>query len=146
MADGGGPGPGGEKVPPGGEPAGLEGAAARGVAAMEAWVRDGLLVSRETLAQRWGVSLEEVAAIVGRGELFELDVVGQPWVPAVFLELPRDVVTEVNRVLAEAGVDAATALVFWHRRHGALGGKTVAQAMQDGSCLAETISAVSRCF
>lgn len=110
MDEGGSAGPQGEQLPPGEGPKGLEGAVARGVAAKEAWVRDGLLVGRETVAQRWGISLEEVAEMAARGELFELEVNGQLWVPAVFLVLPRDVVAEVNRSLA--GVDAAVAFVF----------------------------------
>lgn len=130
MADGDGSGAGADEVPPGGEPRGLEGAITRGAAAKEAWVRDGLLVSRETLAQRWGVSLENVAAMVERGELFELEAGGQKWVPAVFLELPRDVVTEVNQALTEAGADASVAFVFWHRKHGALSGRTVVDAIR----------------
>lgn len=112
------------------ELSGLEGAVARGIAAKEAWVRDGLLVSRELLSQRWDVSLEEVEAMVARGELFELEVGGQMRMPTVFLELPRDLVAEANRALAEAGADAASAFVFWHRKHGALGGRTVVDAMQ----------------
>lgn len=130
MADGGSPGPEGEQMAPGEGPKGLEGAIARGAAAKEAWVRDGLLVSRESLAQRWGVSLEDVAAMVERGELFELEAVGQRWVPAVFLELPRDVVAEVNQALTEASADASVAFVFWHRKHGTLTGRTVVDAIR----------------
>lgn len=143
MADGDGSGAGADEVPPGGEPKGLEGAITRGVAAKEAWVRDGLLVGRETLAKSWGVSLKDVAAMVERGDLFELDVGGQPWVPAVFLELPWDIVAEVNRALAEAGADAATALVFWHRKHGALGGMTAVQALVL-EALTESVAALAR--
>lgn len=130
MADGGSHGPEGEQMPPGEGPKGLEGAIAKGVAAKEAWVRDGLLVSRELLPQRWDVSLEEIEAMVARGELFELKVGGHMRMPAVFLELPRDLVAEVNRALAEAGADAASAFVFWHRKHGALGGRTVVDAIR----------------
>lgn len=120
--------PGGGNAQPSDETKGLKASEARGLVAKEAWVQDGLLVRREKLAQRWGVSLEEIAAMVARGELFELEVSGQLWMPAVNLELPRDVVAEINRVLS--GVDAATAFVFWHRRHGALGGSTVAEALR----------------
>jgi len=116
---------GGRGSKPSKEPKGLEGAIARGLAAKEAWVRDGLLVSREVLAQRWGVAVEEVAGMVARGELFELEVDLKPWVPAVFLGMPREAVVKVNLALAEAGVDSATAFVFWHRKHGALGGQTL---------------------
>lgn len=107
---------------------GLAGAIARGHAAREAWVRDGVLVSREQFAERWGVSVEVLAQMVTKGELLELEVHGQMWLPAVFLEVPREAAVEINRALTEAGADASGALVFWHRRHGALGGKTISEA------------------
>lgn len=114
------------------EERGLAGAIARGRAAREAWVRDGVLVSREQFAERWGVSVEELTQMVAKGELFELEVLGQMWLPAVLLEAPREAVAEVNRALAEESVDAATAFVFWHRSHPALGGRTVTQALKLG--------------
>lgn len=123
----------GVKATHGGERRGLEGAKARGAAAKEAWVRDGLLVSREVAAQRWGVSLEEIAAMFERGELFELEADGKMWVPAVFLELPRDVVAEVNRALAGAGADPSASFVFWQRKHGALRGRTVAASVRQNT-------------
>lgn len=140
MAEGGGSGgaggsgrSSGRKAKPARELKGLQGAIARGRAAKEAWVRDGLLVSREVLARRWRVAVEEIAQMVARGELFELEVAGQQWVPAVFLEVPRDAVIEVNRALAAARVDAAEAFVLWHRKHGALAGRTTAELV--ASCL-----------
>lgn len=109
---------------------GLAGAIARGKKAREGWVRDGLLVSREQFAERWDCSAEELAQMVAKGGLFELEVQGQMWLPAVFLEVSRETVVEVNRALTEAGMDAAAAFMFWHRRHGALGGKAVAEALR----------------
>lgn len=111
------------------EERGLAGAIARGLEACEAWVRDGLLVSREQFAERWGVSVEELAQMVAKGELIELEVLDQMWLPAVFLEVPREAVAEVNRALTEAGADASGAFVFWHRTHGALGGQSAANSM-----------------
>lgn len=118
---------------------GLAGAIARGHAAREAWVRDGVLVSREQFAERWGVSVEELAQTVARGELFELEVHGQVWLPAVLLEAPREAVVKVNRALAEAGTDASGAFVFWHRRHGSLGGRGLVQALSMGFDAAQVI-------
>lgn len=145
MAEDSSSGVGSKTVPPGGEPGGLEGAHARGVAAREAWVRDGLLVSPETAAQRWGISGEDVAAMVARGELFELEVGGRLWMPAVFLELPRSVVADVNKALAEAGADAASAFVFWHRTHGALSGRSVVDRLHQGAGLG-LITELARTF
>lgn len=108
---------------------GLAGAIERGKKAREGWIRDGLLVSREQFAERWGCSVEDLAQMVAKGGLFELEVLGQMWLPAVFLEVPRDAVLEVNRALADAGVEASEAFVFWHRKHGALGGSTLAQPL-----------------
>lgn len=70
--------------------------------------------------------------MVAKGELFELEVLGQMWLPAVFLEVPREAVAEVNRALTRAGVDAADAFVLWHRRHGSLGGRDLVQALSMG--------------
>ncbi|QIM52828.1 hypothetical protein [Hydrogenophaga crocea] len=117
------------------EERGLAGAISRGRAAREAWVQDGVLVSREQFADRWGVSVEELAQMVAKGELFELEVQGQMWMPAVLLEVSKEAVVEVNRALTWAGVDAATALVFWHRRHGALGETTVVDALRTGGLM-----------
>jgi len=119
------------------EERGLAGAIARGRAAREAWVRDGVLVSREQFAERWGYSVEELTQLVAKGELFELEVNGQMWLPAAFLEVPREAVIEVNRALTEAGMDAAGALVIWHHKHGTLGGRTVAQALLYGATASE---------
>jgi hypothetical protein len=110
---------------------GLAGAMARGREAREAWVREGVLVSREQFAERWGVSVEELAQMVAKGELFELEVLGQMWLPAVLLEVPRAVAVKVNLALTETGTDAAGALVFWHRRHGALRGMSVREALHN---------------
>lgn len=103
------------------EERGLAGAIARGRDAREAWVRDGVLVSREQFAERWGISVEELTQMVAKGELFDLEVSGQMWLPAVFLEVPGEAVAEVNRALAEAGMQTEEAFVFWHRTRGALG-------------------------
>ncbi len=131
--------PRGGRAKPGREPKGLEGAKARGRAAKEAWVRDGLLVSRETFAQQGGLTVSEVAEMAARGELFELEVGGQLWLPAVFLEVPKDVVVEVNRALAGTGVDTAEAFVFWHCKHGALGGMAVAEGHRHGAAVGQVV-------
>lgn len=75
--------------------------------------------------------------MVARGELFELEVGGQRWVPSVFLELSLDVVAQVNRALAEAGTDAAGAFVFWQRKHGALGGRAISELLVHEGPLAQ---------
>lgn len=113
------------------EKRGLAGAIARGRSAREAWVRDGVLVSREQFAERWGVSVEELAQMVAKGELFELEVHGQMWLPAVLLEVPKEAVAEVNRTLAEAGMAASESFVFWQRKLGALGGWAVVDSFTE---------------
>lgn len=116
---------------------GLAGAMARGRAACESWIRHGVLVSQEQFAESWGCSVEELAQLVAKRELFELEVQGQMWLPAVLLEVPKEAVFEVNRALTEAGIQAAESFVFWHRRHGAMGGKTVVQALLHGAAASE---------
>lgn len=82
--------------------------------------------------------------MVAKGELFELEVSGQMWLPAVFLEVPVEAVAEVNRALAEAGMQTEEAFVFWHRTHGALGGKTVAAALNAGDSLGPVVALYAR--
>jgi DNA-binding transcriptional regulator YiaG len=50
---------------------GLTGASTRGGSVREAWVRAGILVSREHFAERLGISVQELARAVAKGELFE---------------------------------------------------------------------------
>jgi hypothetical protein len=62
-----------------------------------------------------------------RGEVFAIVVKRQRYYPREFLELDRHAVGTVSKALGS--LSPAEKLVFWKRPHGALGGKTVLQAL-----------------
>ena len=94
-----------------------------------AWTRDGTLIAGTELAKRWGRTRQALDQACGRHELFNLKVGRRLWYPAVFLRHAADDVRAVCRALGEG--DAASMLVFWMRRHGGLGGKTVSEAIEE---------------
>jgi hypothetical protein len=62
-----------------------------------------------------------------RGELFAVTVSKQRYYPSEFLKLDRNDVGTVCKQLV--GMDASEQLIFWKKKHGALGGKTVFEAL-----------------
>jgi len=75
---------------------GLAGATARGEAARVQWVKDGLVVPGERLAQAWGLTRQALAPAADRGEVFAVKVgtgcttrrhswawTARPWQPSV---------------------------------------------------------------
>lgn len=111
-----------------GEDPGLRGALARGIAAKRNWVDTGEVVLPVVLAERWGCEPEYLAIAVERRDLFTVGVEGLRYVPAEFLDLDALVVAAVCRGLGPLA--DAEKLVFWKRRHGALGGKPVAAVLK----------------
>ena len=109
---------------------GLAGATARGEAARVQWVKDGLVVPGEQLAQAWGLTRQALAPAADRGEVFAVKIGNRLYYPQVFLALDREVVAAVCRALGDLG--ASEKLMFWLREHGALGGKGVAAALDAG--------------
>ena len=112
---------------------GLAGAVVRGEAARVQWVNDGLVVPGERLAQAWGLTRQALAPAASRGELFAVKVGNRLYYPAAFLHLDRQTVADICRALGELG--ATEKLMFWLREHGALGGKSVAAALEAGTAL-----------
>jgi hypothetical protein len=108
-------------------PQGLTGAQLRGEAARVGWIRTGELVPAKTLADSWGLSPQALGPAADRGEVFSLTHKRLRYYPAEFLSLERDAVASVNKALE--GLSEGEKLVFWKRPHGALGGKTVVQAL-----------------
>ena len=106
---------------------GLAGAIARGEAAREAWVADGSVVSDQALADAWQVQPASIGQAAQRCELCELYIGGQKYYPAVFMHLDPAVVAKVSLQLNALG--ASEQFIFWHRKHGALGGRTVLEAL-----------------
>ena len=114
---------------------GLAGAAARGEAARVRWVKDGLVVPGEQLAQAWGLTRQALAPASERGDVFAVKVGNRLYYPRSFLDLDRESVATVCRALGEIG--ATEKLMFWLRDHGALAGKGVAAALESGVAVAK---------
>jgi hypothetical protein len=114
---------------------GLAGAAARGEAARVQWVKQGLVVPGEQLAQAWGLTRQALAPAADRGEVFAVKVGNRLYYPRAFLAMERETVATVCRALGE--LSASEKLVFWLRGHGALAGKSVAAALETGVQLAK---------
>lgn len=114
---------------------GFAGAAARGEAARVQWVKDGLVVPGEQLAQAWGLTRQALAPAAERGEVFAVKVGNRLYYPQSFLGMDRESVARVCRALGDLG--SSEKLMFWLRDHGALAGKSVAAALETGVPLAK---------
>ena len=64
---------------------GLAGASARGEAGRVQWVKAGLVVPGERLAQAWGLTRQVLAAATDRGEVFAVKVGNRLYYPQAFL-------------------------------------------------------------
>lgn len=106
---------------------GLSGAERRGEAARLAWVVDGDVVPAKELADAWGLTPQALGPAEKRGELFSVVVKRQRYYPREFLDLDREDVATVCKMLVP--LDSTEKLFFWKRPHGALGGKTAHQAL-----------------
>jgi hypothetical protein len=113
---------------------GLGGATVRGEAARVQWIKDGLVVAGEQLAQAWGLTRQALALAADRGEVFAVKVRNRLYYPQAFLALDRDAVASVCRALGDIG--ASEKLMFWLRDHGALAGNSVARALEAGTPVA----------
>jgi hypothetical protein len=109
---------------------GLAGATARGEAARVQWVKLGLVVPGEQLAQAWGLTRQALAPAADRGEVFAVKVGNRLYYPQAFLGMDRETVATICRALGDLG--ASEKLMFWLRDHGTLAGKSVAVALESG--------------
>lgn len=109
---------------------GLAGAVSRGEAARVQWVKSGLVVPGEQLAQAWGLTRQALAPAAGRGEVFAVKVGNRLYYPRAFLDMDRATVAAICRALGE--LEASEKLTFWLREHGALGGQSVIAALGGG--------------
>ncbi|MBE7419467.1 MAG: hypothetical protein HS128_17315 [Ideonella sp.] len=114
---------------------GLAGATARGEAARVQWVKDGVVVPGEQLAQAWGLTRQALAPAANRGEIFAVKVGNRLYYPQAFLGMDREAVAVICRALGE--LSAGEKLMFWLRDHGALSGRSVASALEAGTGLAK---------
>jgi hypothetical protein len=94
------------------------------------WIRAGILVRSSTLALAWSVERRSLQMLCKRGELLSLRFGHRHWYPKEFGTLPFDDVKAV--CVALRPLDASSQFLFWHRKHGALAGKTLHAALRDG--------------
>ena len=113
----------------------LHAQATGGLAGATARVKDGLVVPGERLAQAWGLTRQALAPAADRGEVFAVKVGNRLYYPQAFLGMDREAVAAVCRALGDLG--ASEKLMFWLREHGALAGKSVADALEAGTALAK---------
>jgi len=114
------------------EPAkrGISGALERGRLRLLEWEQSGTLISADQFAGLAGVPVTALPEAEARHELFSLTVDGRTLYPAELLKLEPEVATVVCYALGD--LDGASKLVFLLRGHGALSGKTVADAVSQG--------------
>jgi hypothetical protein len=110
---------------------GLAAATVRGEAARVQWLRDGLIVPGEHLAQAWGLTRQALAPAAGRGEVFAVKVGNRLYYPKSFLTLDRATVATICRALGD--LSASEKLMFWLREHGSLAAQSVAAALDAGT-------------
>lgn len=109
---------------------GLHGASLRGQAAVARWIAEGWLVPSTTFADAWGITRQALDQAVERGELFSIKHGNKRYYPQPLVSLEREAVSRVCKAFGRA--DGAEKLVFWQRPHGALSGRTAAQAVAAG--------------
>lgn len=113
---------------PGTKESGLRAAITRGATAKAQWVESGEVVPASALAARWQVTASSIGASARRGGLTSVVISRRRYFPSAFLELEPESAGAVSRALSP--LPPQTALVFWKRPHGALGGKTAAEALR----------------
>ena len=109
---------------------GLTSALGRGLTARLAWTHDGTLLTATDYAAARGIPPPALPELEALGELFSLDIEGARWYPSELLKLSPDVADAVCRAMA--GDEPARQLVFIMRKHGALAGRTVTEAVAQG--------------
>lgn len=109
---------------------GLAAAVARGEAAKVEWVNSGEVVPAKKLASQWGLTPQALGPATKRGEIFAIVVKRERFYPGEFLTLDRDAISVVSKALGS--LSPAEKLIFWKRRHGDLGGKTVPEVLTAG--------------
>lgn len=118
----------------------IDAAALRGESRLVKWTQDGTLVPVAALENAWGIKRQSIDAARERREIFSVFVRGQHWYPAEALKFDRAALTAVVKALGDES--ASSRLMFLLRRHGALGGRTPAEAVEQGM-LSDVLRAAS---
>ena len=128
--------PGGKKIQSSAR-GGLAAAEVRGAAARARWIREGLVVPGPQLAQAWGIPQETLAMATASGEVVSIDIDGSLYFPKSLLSMDRLTASAICQALGT--LQGTETLMFWLRDHGALGGRSVAAAMEAGTPTARVI-------
>jgi len=99
----------------------------RGEALIASMVRQGSLINGETLSSAWGITRQALDKARERGELFSVRMGRQHYYPVAALSFLRRDFESINRSF-HPDIAAGTKLIFFNRKHGSLGGKTVAES------------------
>lgn len=97
------------------------------------WVETGEVVPASTVAAKWQVAARYVGDAARRGELSSIVISRRRYYPREFVELDLDVVKAVSQALRPMSPESA--LMFWKRPHGALGGRTPTTVLRDVTAL-----------
>lgn len=110
---------------------GLAAAEVRGAAARARWIGEGLVVPGPQLAQAWRIPQETLATATASGEVVSIDIEGDLYFPKALLSMSR--FTAGTICLALRHLQDTEKLMFWLRDHGALGGRSIAAALDAGT-------------
>lgn len=111
------------------EGTGLQAAVARGLGSKLRWVEAGEVLPASAVASKWRVTTRSVGEAARQGELSSIVISRRRYYPREFTELDPHVVKAVSQALRP--VSDETALMFWKRAHGSLGGKTSTMVLLD---------------
>ena len=114
---------------------GLAGAILRSTSIREAWIDSGEFVHMRDVANRWGLTLKQVEEASHRGDIVAVAADGQLYCPYEFLQLDWRVVKAVTNALST--LEPMEKVVFWKRRHGALGNRTVTELLTNNDRASE---------
>ena len=98
------------------------------------WIQDGLLVGSVAFGLSWSRTRQALEQACDRGALFSLKIGNKRWYPASLMGLSAEDVKTVCPLLR--GVDPVSQFIFWERKHGALAGQTIPQALRAGKTAA----------
>lgn len=112
-------------------PGGLAAAEVRGATARARWIEEGLVVPGPQLAQAWGIPQQTLATATASGEAVSIAIDGSEYFPKALLSLDRLTAGKICCALRQ--LQDAEKLMFWLRDHGALGGRSVAAALEAGT-------------
>lgn len=111
-------------------------AKSRGEARLVQWTKDGTLVEGKRLYEAWGITRQALDKARERGDIFSIRVSGQHFYPIEAEQFSRADLAQVTRALGD--ISSGSKLIFLKRKHGALGDRTPAEAIEH-SMLADVL-------